>query len=271
MDAFLVNAVNYGAPQLRERLLIFGNRLGKVAEFPSPTHELCRQSAQYGHETSGTLFLNEGSGPLKPFRTLGDAIRSAVDPRPVVMDFSARKKAYLAMVPPGSNWRSLPPDVQRESLGKAYDSKGGRSGWWRRLSYDLPCPTLVTMPNHAGTALCHPEELRALSLREYALIQEFPSDWEFCGSVQEQYAQAGNAVPVRLGEVAGAVLASLLESTADKPGRVAAQEFSMEYIKSHIRTRRWFKRGQVYVWSDSTDNERAKYQEMKTNRARIGF
>jgi DNA (cytosine-5)-methyltransferase 1 len=94
------------------------------------------------------------------------------------MDFSPRKKEYLSMVPEGSNWRSLPVEVQKESMGWAWHAKGGRSGWWRRLSFDLPCPTLVTMPNHAGTALCHPTEVRALTLKEYALIQEFPSDWE---------------------------------------------------------------------------------------------
>jgi len=48
------------------------------------------------------------------------------------------------------------------------------------------------MPNHAGTALCHPTEVRALTLKEYALIQEFPEDWEFCGTPSEQYAQVGN-------------------------------------------------------------------------------
>ncbi|HEY7423988.1 MAG TPA: DNA cytosine methyltransferase [Gemmataceae bacterium] len=64
-------------------------------------------------------------------------------------------------------------------MGKAYFAKGGRSGWWRRLTFDLPCPTIVTMPNHAGTALCHPTETRALTLRECARVQEFPDDWEF--------------------------------------------------------------------------------------------
>ena len=109
----------------------------------------------------------------------------------MVLDFSPRKKKYLAMVPPGGNWRSLPVAIQKESMGKAWHAKGGRSGWWRRLNFDLPSPTLVTMPNHAGTALCHPTLLRALTLKEYALIQEFPEGWEFCGTPAEQYAQVG--------------------------------------------------------------------------------
>ena len=74
-----------------------------------------------------------------------------------------------------------------------------RSGWWRRLSYGLAMPdTDDGVPNHASTSLCHPTDVRALSLKEYALIQEFPDDWEFCGTPVQQYEQVGNAVPVRL-------------------------------------------------------------------------
>src|SRR3546814_11908582 len=86
-------------------------------------------------------------------------------------------------------------------MGKAWDAKGGRSGWWRRLNFDLPSPTLVTMPNHASTALCHPIETRALTVKEYARIQELPADWVFCGRAAPQYAQIGNAVPTRHGQV----------------------------------------------------------------------
>lgn len=152
-----------------------------------------------------------GVTALKPWRTLRDAIGDLNDPGEVIMDFSPRKKSFLELVPPGSNWRSLPMDKQQESMGSAWFAKGGRSGWWRRLSYDLPCPTLVTMPNHASTALCHPAEVRALSLKEYALIQEFPADWSFHGTPSQQYAQVGNAVPVRLGQVAGEVIAKELD------------------------------------------------------------
>src|SRR3546814_2521136 len=97
-------------------------------------------------------------------------------------------------------------------MGKAWDAKGGRSGWWRRLNFDLPSPTLVTMPNHASTALCHPIETRALTVKEFARIQEFPDDWVFCGTAAQQYAQIGNAVPTRLGSVAGEVISESLRS-----------------------------------------------------------
>lgn len=262
MDCFEVNAVNYGAPQLRERVLFVGNRYGAVVDFPDPTH-----GGPDATNSEPDLFGAQHA--LKPWRTLGDAIRELNDPGSVIMDFSARKKAYLSMVPPGSNWRSLPKEIQQESMGRAWHAKGGRSGWWRRLSFDLPCPTLVTMPNHAGTSLCHPDHVRALSLLEYALIQEFPRDWEFCGTTAEQYTQAGNAVPVRLGQVAGNILAASLDSLAAnawKPNPASLEPFRVIYVQSHVRTRRWFKSGRTFVWSDTGTKQDASYSVPVTRR-----
>lgn len=215
VDCFEVNAVNYGAPQLRERAIFIGNRFNRLVEFPEPTHGL-------DTEASSLPLLETNQRKLNPFATLGDALQGLVDPEPVVMDFSPRKKSYLAIIPPGGNWRCLPPEIAQEAMGKAYFAKGGRSGWWRRLSFDLPCPTIITMPNHAGTALCHPIEVRALSLRECARVQEFPDNWEFCGTTMEQYAQVGNAVPVRLGKVVGSLLASELNDLYANDLRPAA-------------------------------------------------
>lgn len=244
MDVFEVNAVNYGAPQIRERAIFIGNRLGAQMEFPAPTH-----------------------GPDQiPFRTLGDALRN-VKPRKndVIMDFSPRKKRYLAMIPPGGNWRSLPEELQRESMGRAYLAKGGRSGWWRRLSSDLPSPTIVTMPNHSSTALTHPIEVRALTVRECAAVQEFPPNWELTGTPMEQYAQVGNAVPTRLGKVAGETLAEALDN-----GRIESAEtltaYRLVYLRSHVRTRKWFSGGENVVWKDGKDNTGAAYTRPVTER-----
>jgi DNA (cytosine-5)-methyltransferase 1 len=251
MDVFEVNAVNYGAPQLRERVLLVGNRFGKLVEFPAPTH---------------------GQSPgLLPMATLGDAIGGLRELSPILMDFSPRKKAYLSRIPPGGNWRALPEDLQRESMGKAWFAKGGRSGWWRRLSYDLPSPTILTLPNHASTALCHPEQVRALTLRECALIQGFPGTWRFAGTPQEQFAQVGNAVPARLGHVAGEVLATELDRTVASMKRAkgtALQDDSVRivYLQSHVRTRKWFEQGRAVLWADGDENTSAQHGPPITDR-----
>lgn len=228
VDTFEVNAVNYGAPQLRERVLVFGNRLDRVTPFLAPTH---------AHDQED----------LAPYRTLREALDGLEESDPVMLDFSPRKKSYLNLVPTGGNWRSLPDDVARESMGRAYYAKGGRSGWWRRLSWDLPSPTITTMPNHSSTSMCHPEATRVLSVAECARVQEFPDGWEFLGTVSEQMKQVGNAVPARLGSVAGEALIRLIDDPSldceDAP------RATQTYIKSHVRTRRWWQDGHAVLQS----------------------
>lgn len=262
LDIYEVNSVNYGAPQIRERALFIGNRYNIQVEFPTPTH-----GQTIRNDTSGSQPGLFDEPLLQPWKTLGDSILDLRETNPTVLDFSPRKKRYLGLIPPGSNWRSLPEELQKESMGKAWFAKGGRSGWWRRLTFDLPCPTLVTMPNHASTALCHPTETRALSIREYARIQEFPDDWEFYGTISEQYTQVGNAVPARLGMVAGNVLADSLQRVTDK-GMQSASVISTEprivYLQSHVRTRQWFKNGKVIIWDDDEENGGAAYGAPKT-------
>src|SRR5262249_12837910 len=100
MDCFEVNAVNYGSPQLRERAILIGNRFNRVVEFPEPTHG-------QAEEKERTLF-DADEEALIPFRTLRDALEGLKDPNPVIMDFSPRKKRYLATIPSGGNWRTMP-------------------------------------------------------------------------------------------------------------------------------------------------------------------
>lgn len=234
VDGFLVNSVNYGAPQIRERLILVGNRYNLVANFPQPTHS------------------NRPSDGLPPFKTLRDVLGSEFrDHDPSLMNFSPRKLKYLAMVPPGGNWRSLPIEVQKESMGKSWYLKGGRSATWRRLSWDFPSPTVVTMPNHASTSMCHPAHVRALTVGECAAIQEFPAEWKFSGRTSDKYKQIGNAVPLKLGEIAGQCALDLL-SRIDKLEKRVSQATSEELIpsrieslRSHVRTKRYWHKGQA--------------------------
>lgn len=257
LDCFEVNAVNYGAPQLRERAIFIGNRFNVEVEFPAPTH------GPLGDQDRD-LFSH-----WKAWRTLRDAIGDLPADAVPESDFSPRKKHFLSLVPPGANWRALPVEMQQESMGKAWHAKGGRSGWWRRLNFDLPSPTLVTMPNHASTSLCHPTVTRALTVREYARIQEFPDDWEFVGTAAKKYAQIGNAVPTRLGRVAGEVVAAVLDDLRSADWRmqpVAPESYRVVYLQSHVRTRQWFKDGVAIQWSDGAENGVATYRPPVTRR-----
>jgi len=261
VDCFEVNAVNYGSPQIRERVLFFGNKYNAKISFPAPTHV---NPATLDNQHNLLDVLEETK---RPWNTLRSAIGDLHETNPELLDFSPRKKAFLDMVPQGGNWRCLSPVAQKESMGSAFFAKGGRSGWWRRLSFDLPCPTLVTMPNHASTSLCHPTETRVLSVREYARIQEFPDDWIFSGNTAEKYAQIGNAVPLRLGKIAGGLLVKTLDELEKRnflSYNKKLEFFNVIYMQSHVRTRKWFKNGESIVWNDGKLNDNVLYAQPKT-------
>jgi DNA (cytosine-5)-methyltransferase 1 len=241
VDCFVVNAVNYGAPQIRERVLFIGNRFGHHVQFPEP---------QYS---------NRPVDNLPPFKTLGDAIGKESgfkDNCPEVMNFSPRKLKYLAMIPPGGNWRSMPLEIQKESMGKSWFLKGGRSAYWRKLSFSFPSPTVVTMPNHAGTSMCHPEELRAITVGEAAAIQEFPSSWVFQGTTTSKFRQVGNAVPTRLGKVAGEVIMALLKRIEmEGHAKPSLCSHTLSHIRPHVRTRVFWKNGESFAGDVSYYND----------------
>jgi DNA (cytosine-5)-methyltransferase 1 len=235
VDLFVVNSVNYGAPQIRERVLLIGNRFGLQCRFPSPK------------------FSNRPGDRLPKFRTLGDAIgKDFIDPCPEVLNFSPRKLRYLSMVPPGGNWRSLPEEIQKESMGKSWYLKGGRSAYWRKLSFAFPSPTVVTMPNHAGTSMCHPTELRAITVGEAMAIQEFPSNWILQGSTASKFKQVGNAVPVRLGHVAGGAINEILDQiSSGRKNDLPTTDNRIVHLRPHVRTKTYFKAGQAFSGDQS--------------------
>ena len=247
VDCFVVNCVNYGAPQIRERILLIGNRFGYSTNFPEP------------------MYSNRPEDNLPDFRTLGDAIdpeKGFVDTDPEVMNFSQRKLKYLSLVPEGGNWRSLPEDIQRESMGKSWYLKGGRSAYWRKLSYSFPSPTVVTMPNHAGTSMCHPKHLRAITVGEAAAIQEFPKKWKFQGTTAAKFRQIGNAVPVKLGKIAGMVIRDLLHTISIKGKSKNPQCGSkVVHLRPHVRTRTFWKNGVSYAGDKCYYDHVDKYQE----------
>jgi len=100
-------------------------------------------------------------------------------------------------------------------MGASWLAGAGKTGFYRRLSWDKPSPTLVTRPTMPATDLCHPEELRPLSVEEYAAIQTFPESYVFCGKLDDQYRQIGNAVPPLFGEAIGRHLVSFDEGIAE--------------------------------------------------------
>lgn len=185
----VAEAADFGVPQMRQRAILIGVKGTEPCYMPTPTH---------------------GPEGEHPYRTVRETLREVRGPSPV-QPLSERKTAVYAHIPAGGNWRDLPPEMQKETMGQAYFATGGKSGWWRRLSWDAPAPTILGMPDHSSTALIHPDEVRCLSVAECAALQSFPPGTVFRGKPRTQYQQIGNAVPPRLGEALGAHIRAFLD------------------------------------------------------------
>jgi DNA (cytosine-5)-methyltransferase 1 len=168
----LVNAKDYEVPQKRERILIVGVRSDISREFTFP-------------EKSKRVVL------------LKDVLVN-VPPSPGAK-YNEYKTSVMKLVPQGGCWVDLPEHIKKEYVGeKSLAAGGGKRGMAKRLSMNDFSLTLTTSPCQKQTERCHPIETRPLNVREYARIQTFPDSYEFCGSVNDQYKQIGNAVPVEL-------------------------------------------------------------------------
>lgn len=178
----LYNAANFGAPQIRERVVMIGKLGDNKVPYLSPTHS------------------ENGDYNLPKWRVLRDALSGLEDIDHHYIEFPEKRLRFYRMLTEGQYWKDLSPEMQKEAMGSKLNLGGGKTGFFRRLNFSRPSPTLVTNPTMPATDLCHPTEDRPLSVEEYGRIQEFPDDWKICGPILEQYKQIGNAVPVKLGE-----------------------------------------------------------------------
>lgn len=179
-----LDASKYDVPQKRERVFIVGvlKSLNRSFEFPE--------------ESTTTTVLKD---------VLIDV------PVSNGLHYNQEKQRLFKMIPQGGCWVNLPEDLQKKYLGKSYYSGGGKRGILYRLSMEKPSLTLLCSPSQKQTERCHPLEERPLTIREYARIQTFDDDYEFIGSINSQYKQIGNAVPVELAKHIGESLRSLLD------------------------------------------------------------
>lgn len=181
----LYNSANFGVPQIRERVVIVCTLLSEKVPYLTPTHN------------------EDGSNGLNKWLTFKDAVKDLDSKKAEHVKFSEKRLHYIKMLKPGQNWRDLPEELQPEAMGNSYKLGGGKTGFYRRLSWNKPSPTLVTHPAMPATELAHPTEDRPLSVEEYKRVQQFPDEWEIQGSTIDKYRQIGNAVPVGLGYAIG--------------------------------------------------------------------
>lgn len=197
VSAYDVDCREYGVPQSRKRLVLFGSRFGSVQLSPP-----CHRPENYVTVRDAIYDLEKLSA--------GDV--SDHDSLHKCSKLSELNLKRIRASKPGGSWRgwdkSILAGCHTKEAGKSYSSVYGRMEW------DKPSPTITTQCFGFGNGrFGHPEQDRAISLREAALLQTFPRDYKF---VQEGETIVfkhvgrliGNAVPVRLGEVVGGSIMS---------------------------------------------------------------
>jgi DNA (cytosine-5)-methyltransferase 1 len=178
-----LDASKYDVPQKRERVFIVGVIKNITQSFNFPKESLTK-------------------------KVLKDVLYNV--PQSNGANYNEHKIKLFKMIPQGGCWVNLPEDLQKEYLGNSYNSGGGKRGILYRLSMEKPSLTLLCTPSQKQTERCHPLEERPLTIREYARVQSFDDSYEFIGSLNSQYKQIGNAVPVELAKHMGEELIKLL-------------------------------------------------------------
>jgi DNA (cytosine-5)-methyltransferase 1 len=198
----VIECAAIGVPQTRKRLVLLASRLGSTAL------ELTTESAQ---ETT----VRQVIGILPPIRA-GETHPD--DGMHMASSLSPLNLSRIKASRPGGTWRDWPTELQaschRKSTGATYPSVYGRMEW------DRPAPTITTQCFGYGNGrFGHPEQDRAISLREAAMLQTFPKTYAFAPAgtpikLNKMGRLIGNAVPVRLGEAIARSLLSHVRATA---------------------------------------------------------
>jgi len=182
----IVDCSRYGVPQSRHRMVLLASKHGEIKLIP-PIHKRAKT-------------VREAIGKLRPLRA-GESAPG--DKLHIASGLSTKNLQRIKASRPGGTWRDWPKhlvvDCHRRESGRTYPSV------YSRMEWDKPAPTMTTQCYGFGNGrFGHPEQDRAISLREAAILQSFPRDYSFIPEDGEVSFKVlgrliGNAVPVDLG------------------------------------------------------------------------
>ncbi len=190
VDYRIVYCPNYGIPQTRKRLVLLASKLGNISLLP------------YTHNKDNYVTVRQVIGDLDPLKA-GEV--SPTDPLHRCAALGELNMKRMLATPYGGSWRDWPEELRLECHKKV----GGQSfgSVYGRMKWEEPGPTMTTQCTGIGNGrFGHPDQNRAISIREAALLQTFPLNYKFFEnekevSITKASRYIGNAVPPRLGEV----------------------------------------------------------------------
>ena len=198
----VLNAADYGVPQIRRRFMLVSSREGRPFEFPEPTHH---DTGQPERSAAGTV----------PYRTAWDAIGD-LDPPVDGLEPGGRWAELLGSIPEGENY------LFHTARGGGEPLFGWRRRYWSfllKLAKNRPSWTIPAEPGSA-TGPFHWKS-RRLSTRELCRLQTIPDDVEIVGNYRSAHRQIGNAVPSLLAEVLGRAIRRQILDDVDLDSELA--------------------------------------------------
>lgn len=208
----ILNAAKYGAPQVRERVIIVGHRLDKDFSWPPPTHTASPSLFEKPFVTLGQALgdlplIQSGESSDKYTSTPQTEYQTLMRDTPTLHDHNAPKNnprlvALMESLAEGGSPKHAPAHLKPSSgFGNSYSRL-----WWNK-----PSSTITRNFGTPSSARCiHPKVARALTTREGARLQGFPDSYIFVGSRTAKNLQIGNAVPTQLSSAIAQVVAQFL-------------------------------------------------------------
>ncbi|HUA30713.1 MAG TPA: DNA cytosine methyltransferase [Streptosporangiaceae bacterium] len=252
-------AAQYGAPQMRWRLLIVGWRrdLGIPAGygFPAPTvgtatigdllpNCTIRPAQLEGFVTAGQAFADlppVGAGdeatrymgpPVGPYQ---EAMRAGLSHElfnHYAAKLSEANLARIAWIRPGQDWRDLPHHMLPPGMQRALRKDHTRR--YRRMTWDgVPRAVITRFRDPKSGEYTHPEQDRTITIREAARLQGFPDSFTFHGDRTSQYDQVGNAVPTQLARAIAEEVRRCLEGQLGERLRDPFRRRPVAYLGTH--------------------------------------
>ncbi|MCI6092486.1 DNA cytosine methyltransferase [bacterium] len=201
VDYGVVYCPDYGVPQHRKRLVLLASRLGEIHLIPPM------------YDKNNYLTVRDAIGHLPPIAAGEVCEEDLLHRSSALSNINIRR---IRQSVPGGSWRDWDDDLKlnchKKTSGRTFPSVYGRMEW------DKPSPTITTQFYGYGNGrFGHPEQDRAISLREGAILQSFPDDYIFVddehpAQKRELGTHIGNAVPVELGRAIGISIQRHLEA-----------------------------------------------------------
>lgn len=204
---------DYGIPQKRRRLVLLASKYGEINLIPKT------------HSEENYVTLKQAIGHLPPVEA-GEVIET--DPLHWTTKLSEINLKRMKASKPNGTWLDWSDELKLachvKNTGTTYKSVYGRMSW------NEPSSTITTQFYNFGTGrFGHPEQDRALTIREAAILQTFPDDYKFFETepfIKRLGIHIGNAVPVELGVVIGKSIKQHIEGHHDRKRSILIRNFS---------------------------------------------